>query len=139
MFKTTLSYEEFEEWINDLENGKFEQVYGCLTRDAGEGKKGYCCLGVLAQKHMQVFKNADSPSGYSYKPYIEDSSRFMSTYLNDNKGKTYLIDGNLQDILSNLNDSGDYDFKKIAKFLRTMIKRDSIDYKCTEEEIQNKK
>lgn len=42
--------EEQEQWLQDLESGKFKQAPRALCRIAPDGSRSYCCLGVAMER-----------------------------------------------------------------------------------------
>lgn len=48
-------------WLHSLRSGAYEQGQGLLQKDIGNGKVGYCCLGVL--QHCQTGEVERSYSG----------------------------------------------------------------------------
>lgn len=90
-------------WVKALRSGKFEQWReGALCEESDEdGKKAYCCLGVL-----RLVVN----------PKDKGSRANMGTYLSDRQLLSYGLEHEMQEKLAELNDNGKR-FPTIAKYI----------------------
>lgn len=109
-----------DEWIGDLESGKYPQTVGSLKDD-----KGYCCLGVLCEiyirHHLTLCINWE-PGPHTGTLYLLGNGGYLPVEvikwagLNSHMGSYYDDHGNPQSLAQH-NDSG-VDFKTIADIIR---------------------
>ncbi len=106
-------------WLEALRSRKFKQCQGQLRDDdvVGDdsGKVGYCCLGVAAEVSKLNF---DGSAGYlntEVANYFGLKSKGGHFYNED--GQEVELGEEKHDSLSEMNDSGNYTFAKIARII----------------------
>lgn len=95
-------------WIKALRSGRYKQTKTYLKREVDKGKFEYCCLGVLCT--VEKIKNKKSLDG----GYEFDGAKAIltATLLNE-----FRLTEKQQDILTDMNDSENKNFKEIADYI----------------------
>lgn len=124
-------------WLSALRSGKYAQGSGTLCHRNEYGELTYCCLGVQQAVLGKVQEGKELPTlrwlqDHNIKIKVHDSYGEVSNG-KLNYGRKSLVDivldppvknaGNEYDSIGELNDSGKFSFKQIAKILDKRIKR----------------
>lgn len=118
-------------WLKDLETTKAKQTDGCLTRiDEKQRVIGHCCLGRACVVFRQPIAEREGEYVF-YKNFTTDktelnpeeellpSNLVSKLKLHSDSGKlSHAIDEHDYESLAEMNDSGSFTFKQIAKFIR---------------------
>ena len=122
-----------DKWIKALESGKYKKGKGFLCSIEGKNKTPkYCCLGVLCEilkvpkrNHQNIIDTEDGLfQTVEYGDNIGKSNTSLPTGIMKKVGikesegriRNFNFDGSI--LLTTLNDSRDYSFKKIAKVIK---------------------
>lgn len=97
---------ELKEWLRRLRSGKYRQRGGQLT-DVIEGKRGYCCLGVLAALRVKPSKLSGG--------YLTKASLGITGSVDDTLA--YMLPELVQCELIDLNDNKTMPFELIADII----------------------
>lgn len=106
--------EDIKKWLQALRSGDYEQTKGTLKRDLGNGKVGFCCLGV----YLDACTNR--PVKTVNRLSKDEGALGHYSYLRD---KLDYIDGEYEGIGQegiNMNDMGD-SFKEIADMIEEKL------------------
>ena len=108
--------EEQEKWLAALESGEYEQAKGCLVHHDGIDR--FCCLGVACtilgvQRKGVEFLDPESNIGYNLT-LPPTTTHQLGLYDDDGA----FCDGQEFESLASMNDSGRFNFKQIAAFIR---------------------
>lgn len=142
MTETKMNPEAKTAWLDALRSGEYEQGEGKLCRPAHSAmnrsdKDKFCCLGVLTDVAMKLGKvqltthedesavtyvSQDGPQDDAYLPDVVREWSGLQGY-NPQVEYTYTAlhggEATAYEMLANLNDSGHYDFAKIADLIET--------------------
>lgn len=70
-----MKQEVLDLWIAELESGNYEQATTVLIDNLGDGKVGYCCLGVLCE--IAVKNEVIPPRGEDEFFFTEDDDHYL--------------------------------------------------------------
>lgn len=112
-----------EKWVKALRSGKYKQGTKALYQnDSEDGKKGYCCLGVLTHLYAKEkglsFKEIIKRSGNSMLPRSVQKWAGLEGLDSDNPKVDYK--GESCD-LAHLNDENRLKFPTIAKLIEKSL------------------
>ena len=100
-------------WVDALRSGKYLQGQSELNYTDEDGDARYCCLGVL--------RHVIDPEDYRFS---EETPGGDNTYLSADQLAEYGLRNEEQNILAEMNDSGDADFNVIADYIEKNIGTD---------------
>lgn len=130
-----------DRWVTALRSGDYEQTNGYLRREDGEGKIGYCCLGVLKDiqgctwKAATTYNEDEDEDGIFDEDELPDNgdriffaeqdhngegrilfADHLTTYPNDEELFDWGLGWRIARKLAEMNDGGS-DFEEIAAFI----------------------
>lgn len=102
-----------DEWVRALRSGKYNQIRAELTSHNDEGKRGYCCLGVLCRVAGLPLARIEGLCDLDEKPAVRK--------VRDLAGLGRDFRGELQQKLAKLNDDDELTFPEIADWIEANV------------------